>query len=100
MPDTLDKIIQGATSLVENAGEKLEKLSDKVVEKANNFIEDSKDKIEIAKESTKIDEYTLEIGKVIVSLLDSGESTSNTKIAEFYNSIKKSRKTIEEIKNK
>jgi len=73
--------------------EKLTSLANSAAGRANNAIENGKLGLKINGEERKINEYTMQIGELLVDKLDNGE-TFDDEIAALYSSIQASREII------
>jgi hypothetical protein len=81
------------TSLAVGAANKANSLAKDAASKANTAIENGKLSLKINNEQKKIDEFTLNIGELILDKLDGGE-TFDDEIMALYSSIQASRDVI------
>lgn len=81
------------TSLAKDAANKANSLAMGAASKANTAIENGKLSLKINTEERKIDEFTLNIGELILDKLDGGE-TFDDEIMALYSSIQASRDVI------
>ena len=82
------------TSLAKDAATKANSLAKDAASKANTAIENGKLSLKINNEEKKIDEFTLNIGELILDQLDGGE-TFDDEIMALYSSIQAARADIE-----
>lgn len=82
------------TSLAKDAATKANSLAKDAASKANTAIENGKLSLKINNEEKKIDEFTLNIGELILDQLDGGE-TFDDEIMALYSSIQAARDDIE-----
>lgn len=80
-------------SLAAGAASKANTLASEAASKANTAIETGKLSLKINNEEKKIDEFTLNIGELILDKLDNGE-TLDDEIMALYSSIQASREVI------
>ena len=80
-------------SLAAEAASKANSLAAEAASKANTAIENGKLSLKINTEEKKIDEFTLNIGELILDKLDGGE-TFDDEIMALYSSIQASREVI------
>ena len=81
------------TSLAKDAATKANSLAKDAASKANTAIENGKLSLKINNEEKKIDEFTLNIGELILDQLDGGE-TFDDEIMALYSSIQAARDVI------
>ena len=81
------------TSLAKDAATKANSLAKDAASKANTAIENGKLSLKINNEQKKIDEFTLNIGELILDKLDGGESFDD-EIMALYSSIQAARDVI------
>ena len=81
------------TSLAKDAATKANSLAKDAASKANTAIENGKLSLKINNEEKKIDEFTLNIGELILDQLDGGE-TFDAEIMALYSSIQPARDVI------
>ena len=69
-----------------------------VNDKMETVVDGGKAEVDINKEEARIKDYTRDLGKRLIELLDSGKTIDDDSLMTLYNNIVESRKKIEELK--